>query len=160
MVGNLELTRRQAALGLGILAGVYVYFSLIVGPQSERIATLRAEVEKQGRQAKAAEELRVLNAECDKLTGSGQSDAQSIEARVEKVGRELGLAPTIRKLSESSATEPNKVEVRLGNLYLREMVEFLSRIEKFPVTVQVVRFEINKQGSMAGVALILSDLTL
>ncbi|MBI3890412.1 MAG: type II secretion system protein M [Candidatus Wallbacteria bacterium] len=159
-MGNLDITKRQVGMGLGVLVGLYVYFALIAGPNSDRLEKLHAEVEKHARQAAAAEELRTVNAQCDKLTGGGQADAQSIEARVEKVGRELALTPTIRKLSESSATEPNKVEVRLGNLYLRDMVEFLSRIERFPVTVQVVRFEIDKQQNMGSVALVLSDLTL
>jgi type II secretory pathway component PulM len=155
-----DLDRKQAGWIAGALALIWVYFSLVTGPNSDTLSELNESVETKRKQLNQIEQLALKLSECDKLMAGHTDSPQSIETRVEKVGRDLSLQPTIRKLGDGSLSEPNKVEVRLANLYLRQLVEFMRRVEAFPVTVQIVKVDVTKQGNVASLALILSDLNI
>lgn len=151
--------RRQLGIGGAILAGLWIYASVITGPNSEKIDELRRLVEKKTQQLDQLRSLQQRLAEGDGMTVQADTSL-SIEARVEKVGRELGKTPVIRKIGDGSPAEASKVEVRLGDLYLRELIDFLSRLQQFPITIQIVRLEIAKQQNVANISLILTDLNL
>ncbi len=123
------------------------------------MAELREALATRTQQVEQLATLKAKLAEIDKLT-SQADNSQSIEARVERVGRELGVSPVIKKVGDGSITEPNKVEVTLPNLYLRNLIDFMKKIEQFPVTVQVLKLEITKQQNVANIQLVLSDLNL
>ncbi|MBI4870183.1 MAG: type II secretion system protein M [Candidatus Riflebacteria bacterium] len=154
-----ELTRRHAAIAGGCLFGIWFYFAGIAVPQGQQLDELRSSLEAARRQERQVGELRKRLADIDRLTG-GAAKGQSIETRVERVAREISVTPEIRKVGDGSITEANKVEVRLPNLYLKDLVGFLLKIEQFPVTIQVVKLEIRKQQNVATVSLVLSDLNL
>ncbi len=156
---KLDWSHKHTGVAAGVLLAIWVYFSLIVGPNSERLQALENDIALKERQISQLKNLGQRQGEIDALIGPG-GENRSIESRVEQVGRELGVRPLIRKVADGSGSEPNTVEVRLGGLYLKELIDFLKKIEAFPVTIQIVRLEVTKVQSRGGIVLLLSDLRL
>ena len=157
---RLDLERRHFGIAAAALFAIWFYFSWITGPNGVRIQELREAIETTGQQMEQLRVIREKQAHIDKLLDPGEA-AQTIETRVERVARELKMQrPQITKEADSTGTSPNRVRVQMNSLYLRELIEFLKKIEEFPVTIQVVRLEIEKQANVAGITLVLSDLNL
>jgi len=153
----IRLTRREKllAIALAILAGGLVLFTFAVKPAIERTETLRRVIsEKQDELQKlraGSSEYIFLRDSLDNLRTKVASQEKGFELLpfLESLIREHGLAKKVATMKQQvlqlgPSHSETIVEVRLENLTLKQLVDFLRKVESSEVLARIKSLYIKK----------------
>ncbi|HUS73728.1 MAG TPA: type II secretion system protein GspM [Sedimentisphaerales bacterium] len=153
----IRLTRREklSAVALAILVGGLVLFTFVVKPAIERTKTLRRVIsEKQDELQKLrsrSNEYIFLRDSLDNLRTKAASQGEGFELLpfLESLIREHGLATRVATMKQQvlqigPSHSETVVEVRLENLALRQLVDFLREVESSEVLARIKSLYIKK----------------
>lgn len=153
----IRLTRREKllAIALAILAGGLVLFTFAVKPAIERTETLRRVIsEKQDELQKlraGSSEYIFLRNSLDNLRTKVASQEKGFELLpfLESLIREHGLAKKVATMKQQvlqlgPSHSETIVEVRLENLTLKQLVDFLRKVESSEVLARIKSLYIKK----------------
>jgi len=153
----IRLTRREklSAVALAILVGGLVLFTFAVKPAIERTKTLRRVIsEKQDELQKLrsrSNEYIFLRDSLDNLRTKAASQEEGFELLpfLESLIREHGLAKKVATMKQQilqlgPSHSETIVEVRLENLTLRQLVDFIRKVESSKVLARIKSLYIKK----------------
>ena len=153
----IRLTRREKllAIALAILVGGWGLFALAVKPALERTRTLRRVIsEKQdelGKLRATSNEYIFLRDNLDNVRAKVASQEKEFELLpfLESMIRENGLAKKVATMKQQvlqlgPSHSETIVEVRLENLTLKQLVDFLRKVESSEVLARIKSLYIKK----------------
>jgi hypothetical protein len=153
----IRLTRREKllAIALAIIVGCWSIFSFAVKPTLERTKTLHRVIsEKQGELKKlraTSNEYLSLRNNLDKIRAKVASQDKGFELLpfLESLIREHGLAKQVATMKQQvlklgASHSETIVEIRLENLTLKQLVDFLRKVESSKVLAKIKSLYIKK----------------
>ena len=153
----IRLTRREklSAVALAVLVGGLVLFTFVVKPAIERTETLRRVIsEKQNELQKLrsrSNEYIFLRDSLDNLRTKAASQEEGFELLpfLESLIREHGLAKKVATMKQQilqlgPSHSETVVEVRLENLTLRQLVDFIRKVESSKILAKIKSLYIKK----------------